>query len=46
MDAGLAATFGTLLDTTAALPAAFRTDNVSANDHAFLSVFPYLAPGN
>ncbi len=46
VDAGLAATFGTLLDTTAALPAAFRTDNVSANDHAFLSVFPYLAPGN
>lgn len=46
VDAGLAATFGTLLNATAPLPAAFQTDNVSANNKAFLTVFPYLATAN
>ena len=46
VDAGLAATFGTLLNATAPLPAAFQTDNVSANNKAFLSAFPYLATAN
>ncbi len=46
VDAGLSATFGTLLDANNALPAAFRTDNVGANDHPFLTVFPYLSAKN
>lgn len=46
VDAGLAATFGTLLDANNALPAAFRTDNVGSNGVAFLTTFPYLAAKN
>lgn len=46
VDAGLAATFGTLLDANNALPAAFQSDNVSANDKPFLATFPYLAAKN
>ena len=46
VDAGLQAIFGTLLDANNALPASFQTDNVSANDHVFLTAFPYLAAGN
>lgn len=46
VDAGLAATFGTLLNATAPLPAAFQTDNVGANNKAFLTTFPYLATAN
>lgn len=46
VDAGLAATFGTLLNATAPLPAAFRTDNVNANNKVFLTTFPYLATAN
>ncbi len=46
VDAGLSAIFGTLLDATAALPPAYHTDNVGANNKAFLTTFPYLATPN
>jgi hypothetical protein len=46
VDAGLAAIFGTLLDPNNALPASFQTDNVSQNNKAFLTTFPYLAAPN
>ena len=42
VDAGLAAVFGTLLNGSNASPG-LSTDNVSANDKAFSSAFPYLA---
>jgi hypothetical protein len=46
VDAGLAAIFGTLLESANALPASYHTDNVGANNKAFLSAFPYLATAN
>jgi hypothetical protein len=46
VDAGLAAIFGTLLDANNPLPAAYQTDNVAANNKAFLGSFPYLATPN
>jgi hypothetical protein len=46
VDAGLMAIFGTLLNATGALPAAYHTDNVGANNKAFLTTFPYLATPN
>jgi len=42
VDAGLAATFGSLLDPNNTSPG-LTTDNVAANDVAFGSTFPYLA---
>jgi len=45
VDAGLAATFGSLLDPNNTSPG-LTTDNVAANDRAFLRAFPYLAPPN
>ncbi len=44
VDAGLAALFGTLLETTGATPG-LATDNVP-NDNTFQSTFPYLANPN
>jgi hypothetical protein len=46
VDAGLQAIFGSLITPTGALPAGLQTDNVSANNKAFLSTFPYLATAN
>lgn len=46
VDAGLDAILGDLLDATNALPASYQTDNVSANNKAFLTSFPYLAAAN
>jgi len=46
VDAGLDAILGDLLDATAALPASYQTDNVAANNKAFLTTFPYLATAN
>jgi hypothetical protein len=46
VDAGLDAILGDLLDPNGALPASFQTDNVGANNKAFLSTFPYLATAN
>jgi hypothetical protein len=43
VDAGLAAVFGTLLNGSNTSPG-LSTDNVSANDKAFSTTFPYLAP--
>ncbi len=45
VDAGLAATFGSLLDPNNTSPG-LTTDNINANDRAFLRAFPYLAPPN
>jgi len=45
VDAGLAATFGSLLDPNNTSPG-LTTDNVATNDRAFLRAFPYLAPPN
>jgi len=42
VDAACAAVFGTLLDLNNTIPC-LTTDNVSANDVAFASTFPYLA---
>ena len=42
VDAGLAAIFGSLLDPNNVSPG-LTTDNVSANDKAFGTAFPYLA---
>jgi len=42
VDAGLAAVFGSLLDGSNTSPG-LSTDNVSANDKAFTTTFPYLA---
>jgi hypothetical protein len=42
VDAGLAAIFGPLLDPNNVTPG-LTTDNVNANDRAFLTTFPYLA---
>ena len=42
VDAGLAALFGNLLNANNVSPG-FTTDNVSTNDKAFGSAFPYLA---
>jgi hypothetical protein len=42
VDAGLAAVFGTLLNGSNTSPG-LSTDNVSANDKAFSTTFPYLA---
>lgn len=42
VDAGLSAVFGTLLNASNTSPG-LSTDNVSANDKAFSSTFPYLA---
>lgn len=46
VDAGLAAIFGTLLEAANALPPEYHTDNVGANNKAFLATFPYLAAPN
>lgn len=46
VDAGLQAIFGSLITSTGALPAGLQTDNVNANNKAFLSTFPYLAAAN
>jgi hypothetical protein len=47
VDAGLSAIFGTIVSATGAYCANFTlplcTDNVGANDKAFISSFPYLA---
>lgn len=43
VDAGLTAVFGTLLDPNAGTVAGLTSDNVPANDKAFLTTFPYLA---
>ena len=43
VDAGLAAVFGMLLNGNNTSPG-LSTDNVSANDKAFSTTFPYLAP--
>lgn len=43
VDAGLMAVFGTLLDPNAGTVAGLTSDNVAANDKAFLTTFPYLA---
>src|SRR5881628_1277785 len=45
VDAGLNAIFGPLLDPNNTSPG-LETDNVGANDVAFLRAFPYLAPPN
>ncbi len=45
VDAGLMAIFGPLLDPNN-VSAGLTTDNVNANDEAFLTSFPYLAPAN
>jgi hypothetical protein len=45
VDAGLLAIFGPLLDANNT-SAGLTTDNVAANDKAFLSTFPYLAAPN
>ncbi len=45
VDAGLDAIFGPLLDPNNTSPG-LTTDNVAANDHPFLTTFPYLAPPN
>ena len=42
VDAGLAALFGNLLNANNVSPG-LTTDNVSANDKAFGTAFPYLA---
>lgn len=44
VDIGLGALFGTLLGNTNNVTPGLTTDNVDANDVAFLSTFPYLAP--
>ena len=45
VDAGLMAIFGPLLDPNNTSPG-LETDNVAANDHPFLTTFPYLAAQN
>jgi len=44
VDIGLGALFGTLLGNTNNVTPGLTTDNVDANDVAFLATFPYLAP--
>ncbi len=46
VDIGLGAIFGDLLGNSANVTPGLTTDNVDANDTAFLPSFPYLAPGN
>lgn len=46
VDAGLQAIFGSLITPTGALGAGLETDNVNANNKAFLTTFPYLAAAN
>ena len=46
VDIGLGAIFGNLLGNAANVTPGLTTDNVDANDAAFSSTFPYLAPGN
>jgi uncharacterized protein DUF4331 len=46
VDIGLGALFGTLLGNTNNVTPGLTTDNVNANDKAFGSTFPYLAPAN
>ncbi len=46
VDIGLGAIFGGLLGNTVNVTPGLTTDNVDANDAAFLTGFPYLAPGN
>lgn len=46
VDGGLMAIFGTLVSNQNPAPAALWTDNVGANNKAFLSAFPYLAAAN
>ena len=46
VDIGLGAIFGSLLGNTNNVSAGLTTDNVSSNDVAFGSSFPYLAPGH
>lgn len=46
VDAGLMAIFGTLLNDQNPAPAGLWTDNVGANNKAFLPSFPYLATAN
>ena len=46
VDIGLGAIFGNLLGNNANVTPGLTTDNVDANDAAFLTTFPYLAPGN
>ncbi len=45
VDAGLLAIFGPLLDPNNTSPG-LESDNVAANDHPFLTTFPYLAAPN
>ena len=45
VDAGLAATFGSLLSPNNVSPG-LSTDNVNQNDKPFLTTFPYLAAAN
>lgn len=46
VDAGLMAILGTLVNNQNPAPAGLWTDNVSANNKAFLPAFPYLATAN
>ena len=46
VDIGLGAIFGSLLGNTANVSPGLTTDNVAANDVAFGSGFPYLAPAH
>lgn len=46
VDIGLGAIFGSLLGNTANVSPGLTTDNVDANDSAFGSAFPYLAPAH
>jgi len=46
VDIGLGALFGNLLGNTNNVTPGLTTDNVGANDAAFLTSFPYLAPSN
>jgi hypothetical protein len=45
VDAGLSATFGSLLSPNNVSPG-LTTDNVSQNDKPFMTTFPYLAAAN
>ncbi len=46
VDIGLGAIFGDLLGNGTNVTPGLATDNVDANDAAFATTFPYLAPGN
>lgn len=46
VDIGLGAIFGSLLGNTNGVTPGLTTDNVGANDVAFLGTFPYLAAGH